>query len=350
MTSVFTTGPRCGCVRNGTKKCSVQQRREFAEEILTCKSAKFDLIGEHKKPATKSDVVDITTGPKCGCIIADTTKPCSKKQRATMLPAITECKLLKKKPTITKMKVGEEKYAKSKPTKNKKSQSLAAAFAVGKNKDTEFFRTAPECSHYITYARLEECFTRIAVPYLKKHSDKWNDDETNLFSIVDLIINDIFICITTNKSRGCKVSEDNIVDELEDSVLHDVIDYIALLRSEYYENEAAKTTTAADARAYIISRSEKLPTVNLVRVRLGDAEAEIYQANLHDIENTEIPEFQIEPDFKTGKYENLMNMNTMTAKLHIIQLMANGDMDEVIREMVHDTLDKKKKNKKKNNK
>jgi hypothetical protein len=69
-----------------------------------------------------------------------------------------------------------------------------------------------------------------------------------------------------------------------------------------------------------------VPTVDMVRERLGYADAERYRAALEMLENHPDPEFNVEP-----RFADCANMNTVTMEsaVRAVALLACGDVDEI---------------------
>jgi hypothetical protein len=69
-----------------------------------------------------------------------------------------------------------------------------------------------------------------------------------------------------------------------------------------------------------------MPTVSMVRERLGSTVAEAYRASLEQLQNHPNPEFQVEPQFSASAN---MNTSTMMKAVEAVDRLSCGDVDEL---------------------
>jgi len=214
-----------------------------------------------------------------------------------------------------------------------------------------FLETAEECNSGDYMQRLRDCFDKGMRPMIIRSMKKnlpglLEKDDDGSYSILAYLENElesVYKCMKTTK-RKCKVSDSNL-ELLETELEQLTTELLDEAAAQDFEAKMAGNTTYEDAVDYILSRvgDTPLPTVAMVRERLGDSEAINYKGNLERIQDSEIRAFQsFEPTFMKTK---LMNSKTLQSKLKIIGLMSSSDLSTILDFMEQEKEDKTKKRK-----
>ena len=194
----------------------------------------------------------------------------------------------------------------------------------------KFLETAPECNAAMFHEQLQKCWKKNLLPVLKsmrRDNTLFEHDDEGGYVVVGLAADNlekIEACMR-RRMTVCAIDEDHPeIDYLDTTLENMVQEYVEDANNE--RNNDGNWAKAVEWAPSIVDY--KLPSIQLVRERLGDIEAEQYRRDLEALENSEIEEFQIEPDFLVGKR---MNEQTILKKMYGIALLATGDKFDIVR-------------------
>jgi hypothetical protein len=324
------------------KKKEESKKKKEHEKMTNKKEASKKKSVVKKKKRKRSDVIDLTRLSSDDVI--EIRPPVKKKKKSL------------KRGSKKGSKKKEMPVAKKVP-KSKDIVVLLKESAKKAEKELETFkRTARLCEPDEVEQRIERCWEKFVLPRLKlalkrgKHLEK-EDGEYIVIQYVGEELEKIHKCVM-NKRRGCAIrdDEDDRVDsmidqmdiELEERTKDWVLEQIDIERErdrEAFERAGGVSDDAAFEELVARIDDKELPSIKLVRERLGDGAAESYKADLETLESTPIEAFVIDPVFKDKMLISNARINSI---LDTIALMASGDPD-AIRDAVEDEKENKKK-------
>ena len=330
------------------------------EQLIKKKKKEKELKKKKVKKKMKKKMKRIRQKPELG-FDSDTE---SEFDSPRLLEQLIKKKVLKKKKKKhAKKKVlkkKKKKQAKKKVLKKKKKKpvTVAKVSIVSmiktsiKKADEElkkFIETATECDGVEFDERLDHCFKKYIEPILNvrlaKNTLFDRDSDGEYIVLVDTmdLLEKIEDCVK-RRMHVCAIDSDHPgldrLDEILESLVNEWIDE---KETELKEEALEKfVDPMAEAVSWVLSIADRLPTVTLVRTRLGDSAAESYRGCLENLEDSPIDEFRIEPEFLKG---SLMNTVTMNFKVMAICLMASGDKTRIMDEWENYIANKKKKKK-----
>jgi hypothetical protein len=275
-------------------------------------------------------------------------KKTKKENHAKVKMKKVKTKTVVKKKTKKKTK----KKIKKKIKKNIKSGNIAdmlkSQLKIANKKFAEFLKNAPSCTNEQAQKAIEGCFEKLILPMLKSElknkPDTFFDKEDGEYMVTHEAVDrleQVEQCLL-QKRTACKITKDHqMIDELQDILEYYVDNWIS---DELGRMRELNDNPYALAISALASRLDgRIPSIALVERRFDENTAAGYRDSLEQLENTEIDEFNVEPDFYDG---NLMSNKQIRVIMNTVDLMASGDLHAISVEIEMEN-DRKKRLKKK---